>query len=120
MLVPVDRFTAECGTDACGQSGPKNAVNFSTGSMKGGGGPDERPFLFTYKNECYMTETEAFCGLGKVARVTVSHKSPFCVPRDYEECIQIGATSPVRKIPCAAGLVEESERNVCMSGVEVD
>ena len=120
VLLPVDRQTAECGPDVCVRSGPKNAINFSKWAQNGGDGNNDKPFLFTHKKGCYMTETEAFCEPGKVARFMVPYKSPFCVPRDYDECSLVAPSSSIAKVECEAGFVEDSTRNLCVPQVELD
>ena len=97
-----------------------NAVNFSSWSLEGADGNNAKPFLFTYKNECYMTETEAFCKPGKVARFLEPYKSPSCVPRDNNACVLAGSTSPSIKIPCKSGFVEDTAKNLCMSPIGVE
>ena len=66
-----------------------------------------------------MTETEAFCGPGKVVRFLLPYKNPFCVPRDHVDCA-LGTrsktinTGPIR-IPCGPSHVEDKLRNVCIN-----
>ena len=47
---------------------------------------DGRPFTCTFRNEFYMTETQAFCGAGKVKRFMVPDRSPLCVRRGLQLC----------------------------------
>ena len=101
--MPVNRYRTECMPDACLEGKPKNATNFSKWSQnKNKDGVNDQPFLFTYKDECYMTETEAFCGPGKVVHFLVPYKNPFCVPHDYESCVRTAADVPYVKISCQA------------------
>ena len=64
-----------------------------------------------------MTETEAFCGPGKVVRFLLPYKSPFCVPRDHEDCT-LGTRSKTVISPiwiqCSRGYVEDRARKVCI------
>ena len=114
-MVPLDSGNAECGADVCIGRGPKNAINFSTWSSKGGDNLNDGPFLFVFKNECYMTETEAFCGAGKVVRFLVPYKSPYCVPRDHEVCpVSPAAPTDSVKTPCKPGFVEDGVKNLCV------
>ena len=114
--MPVDRCSAKCDSDAFLEGNPKNANNFSKWSQSGyNDGLNHGPFLFTYKDECYMTETQAFCGSGNVARFLVPYKSPFSVPRDYRSCLRIAELSKSVKFPCRRGFVEDENRNICVS-----
>ena len=119
-IAPLDRFSAQCQVDACRQSLPKNAIHFSKVARKWSEykfpGDYSEPFMFTYKNECYMTETQAFCEPGKVARFLRPYKSPFCVPRDHDECsfYSKGGLSTAVKSECEDGYVEDRARNVCV------
>ena len=97
-----------------------NAINFSSWSLEGADGINAKPFLFTYKNECYMTETEAFCKPGKVARFLEPYKSPSCVPRDNNACTLVGPASARLKIMCEPGFVEDTARNLCAPQTEVE
>ena len=121
VIVPLDRQTVECGPDACLRGGPKNAINFSKWAQDGGDGNNDKPFLVTYKNECYMTETEAFCEAGKVARFMVPYKVPFCVPRDFDTCSLVQAASTSVKVQCGQpGFVEDPAKKLCVPQLELD
>ena len=72
-----------------------------------------------------MTETQAFCGAGRIARFFAPYKSPFCVPRDFEECRYYVPAAPYAgtttvEVPCGPGLVEDRARNFCVPAVEFD
>ena len=122
MPVDGDIYGMECGRDACLASGPKNAINFSNFSLSGGDNVNAGPFSFTYKNECYMTETEGFCAAGEVVRFYAEKKSPSCDPRDWVLCARVGGWSSDVKTPCKPGFMEDSVRNLCVpqSGADFD
>ena len=116
----MNKTSAKCGPDACRRKTPTKAINFSTLSTYEGILEDEEVvFKFTYNNECYMTETEAFCGPGKVVRFLLPYKSPLCVPWDYEHegCMldfRTKAASTAIKNPCRSGYVEDTARHLCV------
>ena len=85
--MPVNKYRTKCRPDACLEGKPQNATNFSKWSQsKDKDGVNDEPFLFTYKDECYMMDAEVFCGPGKIVRFLVPYKSPFSVPQDYDSC----------------------------------
>ena len=122
VLIPVNRTNAKCGPDACRNSGPTNALLISKlASYEGSKANKDVVFTFTYKNKCYMTETEAFCGPGKVVRFLHPYKSPFCVPADYEHCpIPFFPKSASYAVPlaCPSGQKEDPARNVCVEEID--
>ena len=119
-LLPVDRDRVRCGADSCASNnGPKNAVGHSTWSKDNGN--SESIFDFTYKGDCYRTETRAFCGKGKVVRFVVPSKGPTCVLRTEEGSgkTDYSGSSDV-KLACPDGYREDRARNLCVRVTQVD
>ena len=120
VLIPVNRTSAKCGPDACQNKEPLNGRIISKYASYEESREDENEvFKFTYNDTCYMTETEGFCGAGKVVRFLPPYKSPFCVPADYDNCqIQINAgpkaSSSPNTIPCPSGYKVDGVRNFCV------
>ena len=71
-------------------------------------------FEFTYKGECYRTETQGFCGEGQVVRFVVPWKSPVCAPRNEQLTGSGYAFSTDVGLTCGEGLTEDRGRNLCV------
>ena len=96
---------AECGFDACTDRQP----------LPNG----DSMFDFTYKAECYRTETQAFCDEGQVVRFLVPSKSPTCVSIAARKFItrrpSLSAAAP---LSCGKGLAWDGVRCGTPSAVE--
>ena len=99
-----------CGLDACLNNKPRNAVRnsvpFEAYAEK------EGLFKFTYKGECYLSETEAFCDKGQVVHFDVPSKSPLCEP--WSEFIDPQGIAFSVKLECDEGYTEDPARHLCV------
>lgn len=108
MLIPGTSGRIICGVDACKNKKPKNAVNFSPDGLKGN-------FKFTYRGECYKSESQAFCRTGRIARFETGSKTPKCVTKIREySCIQENSGGQSVKLTCGEGKTEDPVRSLCV------
>ena len=114
-LVPTTLNSAKCGQDACRLQEPPADQMFSPESQEF---PDLYPvFNFTFRGECFTTETQAFCAPGNIARFILPYKIPVCVPPFAKNCRAWEDTGlgTIGTIPltCKTNFAADFERSLC-------
>ena len=115
-LVPTSLKTAKCGEDACLAFVPPEDLMFSPESQEF---PELYPvFNFTFRGECFFTETQAFCAPGNIARFILPYKIPVCVPPFTKRCGSWEDTGfgTIGTLPvvCKTGSAANFERSLCV------